>query len=121
AEAEAVRKIFARYLELGSVRALAQDLDRRGLCRQAPGGVREAGQGGGGRRGGGGPGPRRGRARGGGGGGASAEQAARLARRTGADCGSCPVRGGAGQACGPGARAALPAAGLARAPERAPF
>src|SRR2546430_7163524 len=41
--------------------------------------------------------------------------------RTGADCGSCPVRGGAGQACGPGARAALPAAGLARAPERAPF
>src|SRR5262245_7144726 len=25
-------------------------------------------------------------------------------RRTGADCGSCPVRGGAGQACGPGAR-----------------
>src|SRR5262249_21207715 len=42
-------------------------------------------------------------------------------RRTGADCGSCPVRGGAGQACGPGARAALPAAGLARAPERAPF
>src|SRR5437899_10420852 len=30
AEAEAVRTIFARYLELGSVRALAQDLDRRG-------------------------------------------------------------------------------------------
>src|SRR5262249_16125452 len=29
AEAEAVRTIFARYLELGSVRALAQDLDRR--------------------------------------------------------------------------------------------
>jgi len=31
AEAEAVRTIFARYLELGSVRALAQDLDRRGI------------------------------------------------------------------------------------------
>jgi site-specific DNA recombinase len=30
AEAEAVRSIFARYLELGSVRALADDLDRRG-------------------------------------------------------------------------------------------
>jgi site-specific DNA recombinase len=30
-EAEAVRTIFARYLELGSVRALAQDLDRRGI------------------------------------------------------------------------------------------
>jgi site-specific DNA recombinase len=29
AEAEAVRTIFARYLELGSVRALAEDLDRR--------------------------------------------------------------------------------------------
>src|SRR5215472_12022152 len=29
--AEAVRTIFARYLELGSVRALAQDLDRRGI------------------------------------------------------------------------------------------
>src|SRR4030095_7188985 len=36
AEAEAVRTIFARYLELGSVRALAQDLDRRGSSRQAP-------------------------------------------------------------------------------------
>jgi site-specific DNA recombinase len=32
AEAAAVRTIFARYLELGSVRALAQDLDRRGIC-----------------------------------------------------------------------------------------
>ena len=31
AEAEAVRTFFARYLELGSVRALAQDLDRRGI------------------------------------------------------------------------------------------
>src|SRR5205807_10390072 len=31
AEAEAVRTIFARYLELGSVRALAADLDRRGI------------------------------------------------------------------------------------------
>jgi site-specific DNA recombinase len=30
-EAEAVRTIFARYLELGSIRALAQDLDRRGI------------------------------------------------------------------------------------------
>src|SRR5438128_11289466 len=29
AEAEAVRTIFARYLELGSVRALTEDLDRR--------------------------------------------------------------------------------------------
>ena len=32
AEAEAVRTIFARYLELGSIRALAEDLDRRGIC-----------------------------------------------------------------------------------------
>src|SRR3954466_1426615 len=31
AEAAGVRTIFARYLELGSVRALAQDLDRRGI------------------------------------------------------------------------------------------
>jgi site-specific DNA recombinase len=30
-EAEAVRTIFARYLELGSIRTLAQDLDRRGI------------------------------------------------------------------------------------------
>src|SRR5438046_608681 len=30
-EAEAVRTIFTRYLELGSVRALAEDLDRRGI------------------------------------------------------------------------------------------
>jgi site-specific DNA recombinase len=32
AEAAAVRTIFARYLALGSVRALAEDLDRRGIC-----------------------------------------------------------------------------------------
>jgi site-specific DNA recombinase len=31
ADAEAVRTIFARYLELGSIRALAEDLDRRGI------------------------------------------------------------------------------------------
>jgi site-specific DNA recombinase len=31
AEAEAVRAIFGRYLELGSLRALAEDLDRRGI------------------------------------------------------------------------------------------
>src|SRR5919109_4516007 len=31
AEAEAVRTIFERYLKLGSVRALAEDLDRRGI------------------------------------------------------------------------------------------
>src|SRR6266436_2119327 len=30
-EAAAVRTIFARYVELGSVRALAEDLDRRGI------------------------------------------------------------------------------------------
>src|SRR2546430_6332510 len=35
AEAEAVRTIFARYLELGSVRALTEDLDRRGICSKA--------------------------------------------------------------------------------------
>src|SRR5256886_13993461 len=35
AEAEAVRTIFARYLELGSVRALAEDLDPRGTFRAA--------------------------------------------------------------------------------------
>jgi site-specific DNA recombinase len=35
AEAEAVRTIFARYLELGSVRALAEDLDSRGIRRAA--------------------------------------------------------------------------------------
>jgi site-specific DNA recombinase len=43
AEAEAVRTIFARYLELGSVRALAEDVDRRGIRskprRLADGGV----------------------------------------------------------------------------------
>jgi site-specific DNA recombinase len=31
AEAAAVRTIFARYLQLGSIRALAQELDRRGI------------------------------------------------------------------------------------------
>src|SRR5213593_3549943 len=31
AEAAAVRTIFARYLELGSIRALAENLDRRGI------------------------------------------------------------------------------------------
>ncbi len=31
AEAEAVRTIFARYLQLGSVRVLAEDIDRRGI------------------------------------------------------------------------------------------
>jgi site-specific DNA recombinase len=31
AEAETVRAIFARYLDLGSVRALAEDLERRGI------------------------------------------------------------------------------------------
>src|SRR5205085_10448641 len=30
-EAQAVRTIFARYLEFGSIRALAEDLDRRGI------------------------------------------------------------------------------------------
>jgi DNA invertase Pin-like site-specific DNA recombinase len=43
AEAEAVHTIFARYLELGSVRALAEDLDRRGIRskprRLADGGI----------------------------------------------------------------------------------
>jgi DNA invertase Pin-like site-specific DNA recombinase len=34
-EADAVRTIFARYLELGSVRALADDLDRRGIRSKA--------------------------------------------------------------------------------------
>jgi site-specific DNA recombinase len=31
AEAEAVRTIFARYLQLGSIRALAEELDRQGI------------------------------------------------------------------------------------------
>jgi hypothetical protein len=35
AEAAAVRTIFARYLELGSVRALADDLGRRGIRSKA--------------------------------------------------------------------------------------
>lgn len=43
--AERVRMIFARYLELGSIGALAQDLDRRGIrttrrkCDEGPAGV----------------------------------------------------------------------------------
>src|SRR5256714_2007534 len=53
AEAAAVRTIFARYLELGSVRALAEDLDRRGNCREhGRGAPRRAPWGGGARRGG---------------------------------------------------------------------
>jgi hypothetical protein len=36
-EAEAVRSIFARYLELGSIRALIEDLDRRGIRTKANG------------------------------------------------------------------------------------
>jgi hypothetical protein len=35
AEAEAVRSIFTRYLELGSVRALAEDLNRCGILSKA--------------------------------------------------------------------------------------
>src|SRR5437773_5338370 len=35
AEAEAVRTIFRRYLELGSIRALAEDLDRQGVHSKA--------------------------------------------------------------------------------------
>jgi hypothetical protein len=35
-EAEAVRTIFARYQELGSVRALAQDLNRRKAAVERP-------------------------------------------------------------------------------------
>ena len=34
-QAEAVRTIFARYLEAGSVRALADDLDRSGMRTKA--------------------------------------------------------------------------------------
>src|SRR5450830_1666550 len=36
-EAEAVRTIFARYLELGSMRPLIEDLDRRGIRTKANG------------------------------------------------------------------------------------
>src|SRR5438094_5550387 len=45
AEAAAVRTIFERYLELGSLRALMQDLDRRGIRtrRQAQSGGRTRG------------------------------------------------------------------------------
>jgi site-specific DNA recombinase len=48
AEAAAVRTIFTRYLELGSVRALAQDLDRRGI-RSKPRRLSDGGTIGGGR------------------------------------------------------------------------
>src|SRR5438874_967348 len=47
-EAAAVRTIFARYLELGSVRALAEELDRRGI-RSKPRGLSNARTSGGGR------------------------------------------------------------------------
>src|SRR3954451_19374318 len=47
AEAETVRMIFARYLELGSIRALTEDLKRRGLRakerRLSNGGIRGGG------------------------------------------------------------------------------
>src|SRR2546423_3133086 len=53
AEAEAVRNSFERYLELGSVRPLAEGLDRRGNCREhGRGAPRRAPWGGGARRGG---------------------------------------------------------------------
>jgi len=115
AEAAAVRAIFARYLELGSIRALAEDLDRQGI-RSKPRRLSNGRTIGGGRLGVGalahllknrfyiGEVVYRGEVH-------SGEQA---------DCGSFHVRGGAGQACGPGGGAALPAAGLPRAPERAP-
>jgi hypothetical protein len=38
-EAATVRAIFARYLELGSIGALAEDLDRRGIRTKARGGT----------------------------------------------------------------------------------
>jgi site-specific DNA recombinase len=47
AEAETVRKIFERYLELGSVRLLKQELDRTGICskrRTAASGRESGGQ-----------------------------------------------------------------------------
>src|SRR5919197_4735145 len=56
AEAEAVRVIFARYLPLGSVRALAEDLDRRGI-RSKPRRLSNGRTIGGGGRWGGGGGP----------------------------------------------------------------
>ena len=117
AEAEAVRTIFARYLELGSIRALAADLDRRGIRSK----------------------PRRlsdGRSIGGG---SLRRRSARLSaqepllhrrgglsgrgasRRAGADPRSRSVRGRAGQARGPRRRAALPAARLTRHPDRPPL
>src|SRR2546421_13103768 len=47
AEAAAVRTIFARYLALGSVRALTEDLDRRGNLSKAWGAWERRGPGGG--------------------------------------------------------------------------
>jgi site-specific DNA recombinase len=116
AEAAAVRTIFARYLELGSIRALAQDLDRRGI-RSKPRRLSNGRTIGGGRFGVGalayllknrfyiGEVVYRGEIHGG-------EQAPIVDRALFA----------AVQAkLAAQARAALPAAGLARAPERAPF
>ena len=116
AEAAAVRAIFARYLELGSIRALAEDLDRQGI-RSKPRRLSNGRTIGGGRLGVGalahllknrfyiGEVVYRGEVH-------SGEQA---------DCGSFHVRGGAGQACGPGGGAALPAAGLSGNSERPHF
>ena len=116
AEAEAVRTIFARYLELGSIRTLADDLDHRGI-RSRP---RQLSNG---------------RLIGGGAFGVGAlaysAQEPILHRRGGlpgrgpsgrprADPGSASVRSRAGQACGPNRGAALPAARLARPSDRAP-
>ena len=110
AEAEAVRTIFERYLELGSVRALADDLDRRGI-RSKPRPLSN------GRTIGGGPlwgwGTR------------LPAQEPLLHRRGGlpwrgsswrprADPGPAAIRSRAGQACGASGGAALPAARLAR-------
>ena len=36
AEAEVVRQIFRRYLELGYVRLLKEELDRRGVISKSP-------------------------------------------------------------------------------------
>ena len=116
AEAEAVRTIFARYLELGSVRALAEDLDRQRHPQQAATALEW-------------PNHRRRRLRGGGA--RLSAQEPVLHRRGGlprrgpsgrprADPRSAAVRRRAGQACGPGRGAALPAARLARSPDRAP-
>ena len=115
AEAEAVRTIFERYLTLGSIRALAGELDRHGICSK----------------------PRRlsnGRTVGGGRFGVGAlayllknrfyigevVYRGEVHRGARADPGSAAVRSCAGRACGPSCGAALPAAGLTRHPERAP-